>query len=288
MQEWIRVLAGNPVFLTVNAKAVLTAAAVVGITGLLIGILLGVAGKFLEVPVDEKEARIRDLLPGNNCGGCGFPGCDGLAKAIAQKEAPCNQCPVASADKKAEIAAIMGQSATEEVKKVAFVHCSGTCDKAEFKYNYFGLHDCRKLALIPGHGEKQCNNGCMGYGSCMKVCKFDAIRVVNGVAIVDPEKCAACGQCTLVCPNHLIELIPYNAKTVVCCGSQEKGKAVKDACKAGCVGCGLCAKFCEAGAITMENNLPKIDYEKCTGCGVCAQKCVQKCIRIKREDKDEV
>lgn len=266
----------------VNYKAIGIAAAVVGTVGLLIGILLGAAGKFLFVPVDEKEIAVRELLPGNNCGGCGFPGCDGLAKAIANGEAPVNQCPVASAEAKAQMAELMGQSLEEGVKQTAFVKCSGTCEKAEYKYNYYGLHDCRKMALIPGHGQKQCESGCMGYGSCVKECQFDAIHIVNGVALVDKERCVACGKCVKVCPNHLIELVPYDAKCVVGCSSHEKGKAVKDACTAGCLACGLCAKLCEAGAITMENNLPRIDFEKCTGCGTCAQKCVQKCIVLRQ------
>lgn len=271
-------LVGSTGFAAISVKAVGTAAILVGTIGLLIGLLLGIAGKLLAVPVDEKEIAVRECLPGNNCGGCGFPGCDGLAKAIANGEAPVNQCPVASAEAKAKIGEIMGKSAEEGVKNVAFVHCSGTCDKSEYKYNYFGLHDCRKLALIPGHGDKQCEFGCMGYGSCVKACQFDAIHVVNGVAVVDKDKCTACGQCVKVCPNHLIELVPYTAEYLVGCNSKEKGKTVKDACSVGCAGCGLCAKLCTQGAIEMENNLPKIDQEKCTHCGTCAAKCVQKSI----------
>lgn len=265
----------------VNYKAIGIAVAIVGIVGLLIGILLGVAGKFLEVPVDEKEVAVRELLPGNNCGGCGFPGCDGLAKAIANGEAPVSQCPVASASAKAQMAEVVGASVEEGVKQVAFVRCSGTCEKTEYKYNYYGLHDCRKLALIPGHGEKQCEFGCMGYGSCVKECQFDAIHIINGVAVVDKDACVACGKCSKVCPNNLISLIPYEAKSAVACASREKGRAVKDACAAGCVGCGLCAKVCEAGAIAMENNLPQMDYEKCNGCGKCVEKCVQKCMVLR-------
>ena len=258
----------------IDGKAIGIAAAVVGIVGLLIGVLLGVAGKFLSVPVDEKEVAVRELLPGNNCGGCGFPGCDGLAKAIANGEAPVSQCPVASGEAKAQMAELMGQTLEEGTKQVAFVKCSGTCEKTEYKYNYYGIHDCRKLALIPGHG-------CMGYGSCVKECQFDAIHIVNGVAVVDKDACVACGKCIKVCPNGLISLIPYEAKSAVACNSKEKGKAVKEACAAGCAGCTLCAKVCEAGAITMENNLPQIDYEKCNGCGKCAEKCVQKCIVLR-------
>ncbi len=220
----------------VDYDAIGIAAAVVGAAGLIIGILLGVAGRLLAVKVNEKEPAVRELLP--------------------------------------------GKSPEESARQVAYVHCFGTCEKTEYKYNYYGLHDCRKLALIPGHGVKQCEFGCMGYGSCVKECQFDAIHIVNGVAVVDKEACVACGKCIAVCPNHLITLVPYEAKCAVGCSSEEKGKAVKEACTAGCMACGLCARLCETGAITMENNLPHIDYEKCTGCGICAEKCVQKCIKL--------
>lgn len=268
-------------FLAVNIKAIGTAAAVVGGTALIIGILLGIAGKLLHVAVNEKETAVRELLPGNNCGGCGYPGCDGLAKAIAEGNAPANQCPVANAEIHAQIAKVCGAEVTETEKKAAFVMCSGTCDKTERKYNYYGIDDCRKAASVPGHTEKVCAYGCMGYGSCVKECKFDAIHVVNGVAAVDQEKCVACGKCVAACPNHLIELIPVKAGHRVACHSNDKGKDVRVACQAGCIGCMLCTKQCESGAITVENNLAHIDYSKCTNCGKCAEKCPQKVILIK-------
>jgi len=258
--------------------AILTATAVIGIIGLAVGLLLGIAGIKFAVEVDEKELQIRDVLPGNNCGGCGYAGCDALAKAIAAGEAPVNACPVGGAPVGNKIGEIMGVSSGDTVRQVAFVKCAGTCDKTEIKYNYYGVHDCKKLALIPGHGEKSCSYGCMGYGSCVRACPFDAIHVVNGIAQVDKEKCKACGKCIAECPNHLIELVPYDAKHMVQCSSKDKGVAVKKVCKAGCIGCGLCAKQCEVDAITVENNIAHIDQSKCTGCGKCAEKCPVKVI----------
>lgn len=263
------------VFMAINIQNILTAGAAVGILGLLLGLVLGIGSKLFFVKVDGREEAVRDCLPGNNCGGCGYPGCDGLAAAIVKREAPVNGCPVANAEAHARIADVMGEEVTETEKKVAFVKCSGTCDKTERKYDYYGLNDCKKMMSVPGQGDKQCGYGCLGAGSCVTVCGFDAIHVKNGIAVVDREKCVACGKCVAECPKHLIELIPYTAATKVGCSSRDKGKEVRLACKVGCIGCMLCTKQCETGAITVEDHLARIDYSKCTGCGKCAEKCPQ-------------
>lgn len=263
------------IFLDFNINGVLTAGGVVGAVGLIIGIMLGFAAKKLSVKTDERIALIRECLPGSNCGGCGFAGCDACAGAIASGKAPVNSCNGAQTDK---IAEIMGTEAVETVKMKAFVKCSGTCDRAAVKYNYVGIHDCRKMALIPGHGEKECVYGCIGYGSCVEACAFNAIRIVNGVAVTDSEKCTGCGKCMSVCPNSVIEMRPETAKYTVACSSKDKGREAKEKCDMACIGCGICARQCENNAITLENNLARIDYGKCTGCGKCASKCPQKII----------
>ncbi len=259
---------------------IIIAAAIVGGTGILIGLFLGFSGEKFKVEVDEKEIAVRGELPGNNCGGCGYAGCDGLAAAIAKGEAPVNGCPVGGAAVGAKIAAIMGVEADEGVQLAAYVRCSGNCDVAKDDYQYSGLQDCKMAALVPNGGAKSCGFGCLGFGSCVKACNFDAIHVINGVAIVDTYACKACGKCIEACPKGLIELRPVKGAANVTCSSHEKGKAVMDACKVGCIGCSLCEKQCESGAITMENNLPVIDYNKCTGCGKCAEKCPKKIIYI--------
>lgn len=261
-----------------NITAILIAAAVVGGTGLIIGVLLGIASEVFRVPVDEKEIAVREQLPGNNCGGCGYAGCDALAKAIAQGEAPVSACPVGGPPVAEKIGEIMGVSAGDAVKKVAFVKCAGTCEKTHPKYNYNGTLDCVAAVSVPGGGPKSCSHGCTGMGSCVKVCDFDAIHVVDGVAVVDKEKCVACGKCASVCPKQLIELVPYDAKHLVQCNSKDFGKLVKSVCQAGCIGCKMCTRVCEDGAITVENNIAHIDYTKCTGCGKCAEKCPAKII----------
>ncbi len=271
-----------------DMNGIIIAAVVVGVTGIVIGIFLGIAGKKLEVPVDEKEVAVRAALPGNNCGGCGYAGCDGLAAAIAKGEAPVGQCPVGGDAVAAEIAAIMGVEASSGPRMVAFVKCMGDCDVAGDEYEYTGIKDCRMASQTVGGGSKSCKFGCLGFGTCVGTCEFDAIHIVNGVALVDKDTCKACGKCVEACPKHIIELRPVapdpakakGRKATVMCSSHEKGKAVMDACKVGCIGCGLCVKECPVEAIVMDNNLPVIDYNKCIGCGKCAIKCPKKIISI--------
>lgn len=261
-------------------SAVAIAAAIVGGTGILIGVFLGVFGEKLKVAVDEKEVAVREQLPGNNCGGCGYAGCDGLAAAIAKGEAPVSGCPVGGPNVGKKIAAIMGVEAQNEVRLAAYVKCSGSCGVAQEDYIYSGVSDCGMAALVQNGGAKSCGAGCLGFGSCVKACPFDAVHVVNGVAVVDTDTCKACGKCVAVCPKKLIELKPVKRSARVACSSHEKGKAVMDACKAGCIGCTLCEKQCPVGAIVMDQNLPAIDETKCIGCGQCAKKCPKKIIVV--------
>ena len=257
---------------------IIIAAAVVGILGILIGVFLGIASEKFKVEVDEKEILVRNELPGNNCGGCGYAGCDALAKAIAAGQADVGACPVGGASTAEKIGAIMGVAGGTAEKKVAFVKCKGTCDKTKVQYNYYGVDDCKKVSVVPGAGEKACTYGCMGYGSCVKACAFDAIHVVDGVAVVDKEKCVACGKCVSSCPNNLIELVPYKSEHLVQCSSKDKGKDVMKACSVGCIGCKMCEKVCEFDAVKVVDNIAHIDPEKCTNCGACAQKCPKKII----------
>jgi len=257
---------------------VFIATVTVAIVGLVIGVLLVNVGKKFAVEVDEKEAAVRECLPGNNCGGCGFAGCDACAAAIANGEAPVSACPVGGAPVAERIGSIMGVEAdAETVKMVAYVKCSGDCDKAVTNGNYVGIADCQ-AAAASGLNPKACADGCLGFGSCVKACQFDAIHVINGIARVDRSKCVSCGQCVAACPKHLIELIPDKSQYAVRCASIDKGAVVKKACSAGCIACKICEKQCENDAIHVVNNISHIDYDKCRYCGKCAEKCPVKVI----------
>lgn len=261
-----------------SMMGILAATAVVGTVGIFVGLFLGMAGITFKVEVDEKEEAVLAALPGNNCGGCGYAGCSGLAAAIAKGEAAVNACPVGGEAVGQKIAAIMGVEAEGTERMMAYIACQGNCEKANSDYKYSGVQDCRMMSFVPGGGPKSCNSGCLGFGTCAGICPFGAIRVENGVAVVDREACKACGKCVEVCPRHLIALIPYKSKLAVACRSVDKGPVTMKACQAGCIGCGLCVKACPAQAVSVTDFHAAIDQEKCTGCGACAEKCPKKAI----------
>jgi len=262
-----------------SVTGIIAAAAIVGIVGIFVGLFLGAAGIRFKVEVDEREEAVLAALPGNNCGGCGYAGCSGLAAAIAKGEAPVNACPVGGAAAGEKIAAIMGVKADASQRMTAFVACQGDCDKVKEDYEYHGIRDCHVMGFVPGGGPKACSSGCLGFGSCVEACPFDAIHVVNGVAVVDREACKACGKCVEACPRHLISLIPYKAKYAVACSSADKGPVTMKACETGCIGCGICVKNCPANAVAVKDFHAAIDQEKCAGCGVCKEKCPRHSIK---------
>ena len=265
-----------------SITGVILAMVIVGATGCLIGFFLCFSSEKFKVEVDERETAILGVLPGNNCGGCGYAGCSGLAAAIVKGEAPVNQCPVGGDPVAQSIGEIMGVSAETGTKMMAFVRCSGTCEKAKDQYKYTGVTSCSALVFVPAGGPKSCNYGCLGYGDCVAACPFDAIHVINGIAVVDQEACKACGKCVDACPKGMIELIPYPVKktVAVACMNKDKGKSVMEVCEAGCIGCSLCEKNCPKDAVHVTDNIAHIDQDKCIGCTICAQKCPKKVIIV--------
>ena len=261
-----------------DIKTIIYSAISIGGMGITFGIILGLASKKFAVEVDPTVEKINDALPGSNCGGCGYAGCNALAKAIASGEAGYDACPAGGSEAGAKIADIMGVEAIVADKKVAYVKCKGTCDNVKDKLIYDGVKDCNVAIQIPGQGHKACIYGCLGFGSCAKVCNFGAIKNVDGIVEIDEDKCTSCGMCVLACPKNLIDIVPAKSKVRVQCNSRDKGKDVKAACKVGCIGCRLCTKVCAANAIIVENNIATIDYEKCTQCNACVEKCPVKII----------
>ncbi|MBC7088397.1 MAG: RnfABCDGE type electron transport complex subunit B [Tissierellales bacterium] len=263
---------------------------ILGGIGLLFGALLSIASKIFAVEIDQNVERILNVLPGANCGACGYPGCEGLAKALAEGKAESNACVVGGQKVANDVAKALGITASEFEKNVAVVLCQGDCDKAKDKYVYQGIEDCKAQNIL-ADGKKECPYGCLGCGSCYDVCAFDAIAIINGIAIIDREKCTACKKCIEVCPKHIIELVPYESHAVVKCKSEDPGKAVRGYCSIGCIGCKICVKNCPEDAFSFENNLAKINYEKCTNCMTCVEKCPTKSIvdvtydLIKEENK---
>ena len=257
--------------------AIAIATAVVAVIGLLIGVGLVYAGKKFYVEVDERIPMVREYLPGNNCGACGYAGCDAVAEAMVKGEAAPNACPVNNSANMEQIGAILGAAAEAPIRKVAFVRCAGDCNNTNNTCNYVGEMDCR-AAHLAGISIWECDYGCIGYGSCVKACQYGAIRVDNGVAIVDRNKCVGCGMCAKACPKNLIELVEEGKSVAVRCMNKDRGPETKSVCNVGCLGCKACTKQCEPGAITVDNNLAHIDYDKCVGCEKCAEKCPRKII----------
>lgn len=251
--------------------------------GLTAGLGLAIASKILAVPVNEKEQQIRDVLPGANCGACGFSGCDGYAKALADGTAGSTAlCSPGGAETAKNIAAILGVAGDSVVRRTALVRCRGCHENTGDKMAYSGVQTCRTANQLYG-GPGACAYGCIGLGDCVNVCEYGALHIREGVAAVNPALCTACGKCVRACPKDLITLFPAaEVKAAVLCNSKAKGAQTRKDCKAGCIGCKKCEKVCESGAVEVSANLAHIDPEKCTACGKCVENCPQHCIELIR------
>jgi len=252
---------------------ILLSIVVLGVLGGLFGLLLAFAAKIFYVEVDPKVAAVRECLAGANCGGCGYPGCDGYAAAVAAGEAPTNRCVAGGSECAAKVAEVMGVSAGDAEKMVAFVLCSGTVGVAEPRFNYNGPKDCQAAMLFGGKSNKMCTFACVGLGNCVNACQFGAMEIVDGVAKVNRDKCVGCGACVDICPKNIIKLIPESQKVMPVCGNKDKGAQVMKMCKVGCIGCMKCQRECPADAIVVKDNIAVVDVTKCVQCGHCADIC---------------
>lgn len=247
-------------------------AAILGGMGLFFGLVLAFSAKLFHVEQDPRIEEVTNALPGANCGGCGYAGCANLASAIVEGAAPVSGCPVGGAAVAQKVAAIMGVEAGEVNRTVAHVDCRAGSTHAKRKYAYDGISDCLSASKVAG-GPLECTYGCLGYGSCAAACAYDALHMVDDVAVVDPEKCVSCGKCVSACPRSLITIVPDKQKVFVCCSSRAKGPETRRVCDIGCIGCMMCQKACPVGAITVTDNLATIDYSKCINCGACVSVC---------------
>lgn len=259
-------------------NSILIAILVVAGLGLLAGILLTLASHFLHVKEDERVIKLRECLPGVNCGACGYTGCDDYARALAEENVKVNLC-IPGADSVANnIAEILGVSAEDVVEQVAVVHCNGTCDATDRKTDYDGINSCRAASMLYG-GPNACCYSCLGCGDCAEVCPVGAICLKDGIARVDRRICIGCGLCVKECPKGIISLIPDVKNTVVLCSSKDKGAAARKVCSNACIGCKKCELNCPEKAIAVVDNLAVIDYDKCNGCGICIKGCPTHCLK---------
>jgi RnfABCDGE-type electron transport complex B subunit len=260
------------------------------VLGILLAVILYFVAQKFHVEEDPRIDDVEKMLPGANCGGCGFAGCRAMADALVTRENIASLfCPVAGGQTMKNIAGFLGKTAPEKEPMVATIRCGGTCQKRPKVNHYDGAMNC---AVVNSFyvGESACAYGCIGYGDCVSACKFGALSLntETGLVEVNPDKCTACGACVKACPKGLIELRkkwPKNRAVYVACRSKNRGAVVMKACKAGCIGCGKCAKVCPFGAITVDNFLAYIDPEKCKLCRKCVNECPTGAIHIENMER---
>lgn len=240
----------------------------------ILGFLLGVFKRIFYVPTNPIQEKVRAVLPGANCGACGFPGCDGFAEAVASRAAPANGCAAGGAATARAVGEILGVDADAQAR-ITLLACQGTCDNAQPRGVYDGVQTCA-AAKLSANGTKLCMYGCIGFGDCIAACKFGALHMAaGGLPSVDYAVCTGCGACMNVCPQKLYALVPADRSGAFArCSNRSANKpAIVKNCKAGCIKCGKCERNCPQHAITITNGIPLVDYSTCTSCGVCIEGC---------------
>ena len=259
----------------------LLAVIVLGAIALVASVILYYVSKRFAVQEDPRLGKVAEVLPGANCGGCGFPGCSGMADALVRAADKGSleglNCPVGGAAVMLQVADLLGMTVTQSEPMVAVVRCNGSCEHRPRIAIYDGLSSCAAMNACSA-GETGCGYGCLGCGDCVRACRFDAIKLnaETGLPEVDEEKCTACGACVKTCPRHIIELRkkgPKGRRVFVSCVNKDKGAVARKACTAACIGCSKCEKECKFGAITVSDNLSYIDWTKCRLCKKCVAVC---------------
>lgn len=268
-------------------NSIIIAVVILGGIAFVAAIVLFVCSKKFAVFEDPRIARVNELLPGANCGGCGFAGCNAMAEALVKESDKGSiegiSCPVGGAEVMSQVANLLGMTVANGEPQVAVIRCNGTCENRPRISQYVGLRTCAAMNAC-GAGETACGYGCLGCGDCVNACQFDALHMneETGLPEVDENKCVACGACVKACPRHIIELRkkgPKNRRVFVSCVNRDKGAIAMKACKSACIGCGKCAKECQFEAITIEGNLSYIDFTKCRLCKKCVAICPTKAIQ---------
>lgn len=259
-------------------NVILYAVVSLGAIGVAAAVILYFIAQKFKVVEDPRIDVVDDLVPGANCGGCGFAGCRAFAEAIVKAGTLEGfNCPVGGAEVMAQIGEALGLAAEEKEPQIAVIRCNGTKANAVGKVDYDGPQSCAFASNLYA-GESGCPNGCLGLGDCVASCNFDAIWIdeETGLPVVSDEKCVACGACVTACPRNIIELRNKGKKDrriFVSCVNTEKGAPAKKNCSVACIGCGKCVKVCPFEAITLKNSLAYIDYEKCKLCRKCVVEC---------------
>ncbi|WP_099468057.1 RnfABCDGE type electron transport complex subunit B [Konateibacter massiliensis] len=263
--------------------AIMVLAVMAGV-GVAFGFILAFVNKKFSIEVNPLIHIVEDVLPKGQCGACGYAGCAAYAEAVVlNPDVAPNLCVPGKDAVAAVVAELTGKASAAMEPKIAHVKCYGTKSNAVLSYEYKGISDCIAANLVQG-GPKGCKYGCLGFGTCVKTCPFDAMSMSEeGLPIIDPDVCTGCGACEAVCPKKVIDLVPLNAPVLVNCNSKAKGAAAKKLCSVACLGCGICAKNCPHGAIRIENNLAIVDTkickEQCTEV-TCTAKCPTKAIEM--------
>lgn len=265
---------------------ILFAIAALGGIGVLFGFVLGVAGKKFAVEVDERVQAVRAAVSGANCGACGYAGCDAFAAAVVRGEASTSGCTPGGSKSAKALAEIMGVSAASVEPMVARVRCQGNCNNVKPRFDYAGVPSCRAAGSLSG-GPNACEFGCVGLGDCVDRCPFGAIRMENGVAVVNQDVCTGCGVCVAVCPRGIIQMLPTDQTVVVLCRNKAIGRIAALQCKTACVGCKRCEKQCPTNSIVVKDGVAEIDETTCTRCGACIPVCPMHCIVNFYEREDE-